>query len=329
MKASDLRLLFFGSDAFSIRVLRHLLEKDICAIGVATKPRSQLSQFSSENKLPQFGWPLASSTLRHPPFNIGLVASFGELLDVNTINSFKHGLFNVHPSLLPQYRGSTPIQAAIRDGLEQTGVTIIKIPPVAKFDIGQIVLQRELRIKSKEYAIDLRDRLADVGASMSIELLEDLEGCLLKMRPQGVQLKSYAKKLKREDGLLRFKQDTSLVVERKVRAYTGFLDLATICLNGLKVKLEGLREADEVLTYKIDHLLSSGLIEPSQPGVNIAQPGAMSFHKLRHLLVIKCQDDRWIGFDYVTPESKSRMTALDFYNGFLSKTSPVNRHTDI
>lgn len=334
MKVSNFRLLFFGSDAFSVRVLNRLLEEDLCAIGVVTKPRCPLEHFSIKNQLDRYEWPLQIGKELRTSYNIGLVASFGSLIDVETTNYFTHGLFNVHPSLLPQYRGSSPVQAAIRNGLQETGCTIMKIPPIPKFDVGDIILQRRIKVKRREYAIDLRDRLADLGSTMSVELLKNYQYCLINARSQEEKLKSYARKLKKEDAVLHFKSESSVVIDSKVRAYTGFLDIVSFCLGGLQVKLDGLHDPDEVELYHIDKLIktqhsdSESNIKSAAGLEDVSRPGTMFFHKLRHILCIKCLDGRWIGFNYVTPDSKPVMTALDFYNGYLSKVEPYERRTD-
>lgn len=320
MKLDKFRLLFFGSDAFSVRVLRHLVEERICSIQVITGKHSELDQFAARTKLRSHRWPIPSDLSQQfsDQFNIGLVASFGHLIDINTIKIFRFGLFNVHPSLLPQYRGSTPIQSAILDGQQETGCTIMQIPPVAKFDIGDIILQERLKIKHREYAIDLRDRLADLGAVMTTKFLENYEQCLESSRTQNEAVKSYARKLKPRDGELEFRSKDTASLDRKFRAYYGFTDLYVICLDGLKVSLSGLLDPNEVVNLKLDDLIRKFRPKDQLP-MKAIEPGTIYFHKLKHLLCIKCSDDRWMAFKFATPEFKAKMTALEFYNGYLSR----------
>lgn len=330
MNVKKFNLLFFGSDTFSITILKHLLDKQLCPIGVVTGQSSLLDQFSAANKLVRYRWPFQRNDLKISSSNVGLVASFGHLLNVETINLFEYGLFNVHPSLLPMYRGSTPIQAAIMDGLKETGCTLIQIPPVAKFDIGEIVLQEKVPIKEREYALHLRERLARVGAQMSEKLLTDYEGCMDKRVSQGLYGRSYARKLSVSQGLISFRTEDSAQIDRKIRAYTGTIELFTYCLNGLKIRLEELIDPDSTKNYDLDGLtldlmLQKNVIEKS---VDV-KPGTMFFHKVRHILCIKCRDNEWVAFNYVTPDSKPRMTALDFFNGYLSKVQMSQMKTDV
>lgn len=327
MKAHRFKLLFFGSDTFSVIVLKYLLAKRLCPIQVVTGSSSLLSQFSGKSKLNLHSWPLDSSSIPQTS-NIGLIASFGHLIDEATINQFKYGLFNIHPSLLPQYRGSTPIQAAIRDGISVTGCTVMKIPPIPKFDIGDIILQEKAAVEDEEYAIELRNRLAHLGATMFERLLLNYEHHISEARPQDVSNKSYAKKLKPEDGQIRFKIESSDIIGRKIRAYTGFIELFTYCLDGLRIRLEGMRSPKEVEKYDLNKL-SSDMLASRNVIEDTVHPGTIYFHKVRHLACIKCSDHKWLAFDYVTPTSKAKMSGLDFYNGYLSKKHFLDRKTDI
>lgn len=329
MLSSKFRLLFFGSDAFSVRILKHLLDHDICPLHVVTKSWTLLDRFAASNQLTRFVWPLNIDDIkRHEQINIGLVASFGQMIDVNTISKFEYGLFNVHPSLLPRYRGSTPIQTAVLEGISETGCTIMKIPPIAKFDVGDIIIKEPLKIKHREYALDLSDRLADLGASMAIRLLLNFEECMRHAQPQTQEGSSLARKIKPHQGEIKFKSESSDAIDRKVRAYTGSVHLYTICLGGLRIKLHEVGDPREIESLEIDHLYKRRLNDVIDTSDEI-EPGAMYFHKTRRILCIKCADSKWISFEKVTPESKRKMTAIDFFNGYLTSRSPQDNKTDI
>lgn len=348
MKSNKYKLLFFGSDSFSAKILDYLHGEQVCSIRVVTKPETLLDRFAAVLRLERIHWPFNEACQQednyndnqkeNEKFNIGLVASFGSMIDEKTVNQFKYGLFNVHPSLLPRYRGSTPIQAAILNGDQETGCTIMRIPPIAKFDIGEVILQQRLAIRKGEYAFQLRDRLADMGARMAEKLLLDYEDCMSNTRSQGSQGVSYAKKMKPEQGLIEFKAHSSTLIERKVRAYTGYIELFMICLNGLKVKLEDMRSPTELENLDLDRLsadqmgIKSVLVRPDDCFDVLSDhvpAGTIYFHKTRHMLCIKCSDNRWIAFDHVTPDSRPKMSGLDFYNGFLSKVDSKSSKTDV
>lgn len=320
-------MLFFGSDTFSVRVLNHLLKADLCPIRVVTKPRTLLERFSADKQLDRYYWPQGVKLIND--FNIGLVASFGNLIDESTIERFKFGLFNVHPSLLPQYRGSTPVQTAILEGIRQTGCTIMRIPPIAKFDIGEIVLQEKLDIREREYAMELRDRLADLGATLAERLLLNYDECMSNMRSQGNTNRSYARNFKPEIGELDFGKETSNTLDRRYRALHGFVDLY-VFVDHIKVRLEDMFDPTELVQLDLNRLAGQLLKQEAGQGDLVIEdsdigPGTIYFHKLKRLLCIKCCDNRWLAFGYATPKGKTRMTAADFYNGYLSRLSQRDR----
>lgn len=329
MRLPNFQLLFFGSDNFSVRVLNALLNVDLCPISVVTKCGSILDRFSAHNRLQALRWPLEWPQEKTQQFNIGLVASFGHMIDIKTISKFRYGLFNIHPSLLPRYRGSSPIQAAILDGLDETGCTIMRIPPIAKFDIGDIVQQEKLKIEPSEYAFELSDRLAFLGAKMTQNLLINYDHYLALSRPQGEEGKSYSWKIKPEHGLIKFRSEDSSTIDRKVRAYTGYIDLHTTCCHGLKVSLSSMRELKEIEKYNLERALNIHLKAIGQEDYVEAKAGTIFFHKPRQILGIKPIDGKWVAFDYCTVEHKPRMTALEFYNGYLSSLDHKNMMTDL
>lgn len=320
MASDKFRLLFFGSDIFSLKVLDGILSRQIWPVQVVTKPNSLLHHYSKKKNLRQYAWEPGIRSIDQSVFNIGLVASFGAMIDIETITRFQYGLFNVHPSLLPTFRGSTPVQAAILNGLRETGCTIMRIPPVEKFDIGDIVLQQKLLVHEDEYARDLMLRLADLGSEMSSRLLLDFENSIRHLVPQSDARKSYAKKLKPEMGLLSFRTESSTLIGRKVRAYTGFIHLYTTCWGGMRCRLSNMRNQAEVATYRLDKLASCD---------QKAQPGRVFFHKVRKTLCIKCNDGQWLAFDRISPPNKRMMNALDFYNGYMAKKDPRTHMTDV
>lgn len=352
MPAKDhFSLLFFGSDSFSIRVLQYILNRKLCPVQVVTKTHSPLDKFSHAHRLAKHHWPHDLESIDPKAFNIGLVASFGHLIDVETVDRFEYGLFNVHPSLLPKYRGSTPIQAAVFNQDKVTGCTIMRIPPVAKFDIGDIILQEKLGIKEGEYAYELRDRLADLGAQLTEKLLTDFDYQLSKALPQNSKDRSYAKKLTPQQGQLDFRSETSNLITRKVRAYTEFIDLYMLLVGELKVKLDCMQDPREVQeNFDLNRLVSDYILEREKTSRsyedredsddsydsseirnnrNLEIPaGTIFFHKIRRLLCIKCSDDKWLAFAYATPEGKPNMSAADFYNGYLSRLDPLDRRTE-
>lgn len=145
------------------------------------------------------------------------VAAFGQILRPDLLALPKHGCLNVHASLLPRWRGASPINAAILDGDSCSGVTIMKMGP--GLDDGPILTQRSVDILPEENAGSLSDRLAALGADMIINTIPGYVEGKIKLQSQDSSLVTYAPLLKKQSGHLDFNQSAQMLA-LKVRAYT-------------------------------------------------------------------------------------------------------------
>ncbi len=122
---------------------------------------------------------------------------------------------NIHPSLLPKYRGPTPIQSTILSGEKESGVTIIKMNE--KIDEGPILLQEKISLASNIYYNDAEKILAEKGASMIINSFQDILDDKIIFIPQKEEDATYTKKIKKEDGKINW-NDSAQKIERQIRA---------------------------------------------------------------------------------------------------------------
>jgi methionyl-tRNA formyltransferase len=153
--------------------------------------KNPVKDFASDQKLPVHDWDNVKQNREFCcDFDIGLVVSFGHLIPENMINSFSQGMLNVHASLLPKYRGASPIIYAIKNHEQKTGVSIMKIKP-QKFDIGDVLAIKEVTIADDILMPQLHDKLANVGAELLVECLRNLES--LKPIKQDDSHASYGK----------------------------------------------------------------------------------------------------------------------------------------
>lgn len=143
-----------------------------------------------------------------------VVVAFGQILPERILNLPKYGCVNVHASLLPAYRGAAPIQWAVIDGLEETGVTTQLMEK--GLDTGDILCQRTLTLAKDETGGSLFDRLAVEGAKVLITTLEQLEAGSVTRTKQDDSKSSYAKKLTKEMGNLDFSK-SAVELERLIR----------------------------------------------------------------------------------------------------------------
>lgn len=146
----------------------------------------------------------------------GIAVAYGKILPQVLIEAFPLGILNVHYSLLPKYRGATPLEAALLAGDSVTGVTIQKM--VYELDAGDIIVQEEMPIAPSDTARELRPRLIDAGANLLVRTLPAFERGEIVPTPQDASLASRAGKRTKEDGLLELGTDAELNWN-KYRAY--------------------------------------------------------------------------------------------------------------
>lgn len=157
----------------------------------------------------------AVDRLRSVQADLFVVVAYGEILRRAVLDLPPHGCLNVHPSLLPRYRGSSPIQAAILNGDAETGISIIKL--VRRLDAGPIVSQASLRLDGTETAGSLSERLAALAAEVLPDVVVEWVAGRLTAVPQDEDAATYTGEISKDDGLIDWRQD-AVRIERLVRA---------------------------------------------------------------------------------------------------------------
>jgi len=139
--------------------------------------------------------------------DLALVYAYGDLIPKKILNLPKYGFWNIHPSLLPKYRGTSPIAAPLINGDKTTGVTIIKMDE--EIDHGPIIAQESLTIEDDDYRPDLERKLTDLGFEMFKKLiLTNLNE--LQLTAQADEFATYTKKLSKQDGFIEFEKIKNL-----------------------------------------------------------------------------------------------------------------------
>jgi methionyl-tRNA formyltransferase len=250
------RVLFWGTPDFATAALRALLGEGFDVVGVVTQPdkpvgrsRSKLEASPVKLVAEAEGIPVLQpekprgeeflAQLAALAADVNVVVAYGHILSKAVIDQPKFGTLNIHASLLPALRGAAPIQAAIREGLGETGVTIMQMVP--QLDAGPILLQARTPIVADETAGELTLRLSELGAGALIEALALLELGLAKPQPQDDSLATYAPKLTRETAQVDWTRSAHEVGSH-VRAYDPRPG-AWGRVNGAEVKLFGARVA--------------------------------------------------------------------------------------
>lgn len=244
-----LRVALFGSPAFALPTLRALHERHELVL-VVSQPDKPAGRGMSVRPPPsaalarELGLELWQPTrlkrdleflqrLEAADLDVGVTAAYGRILPAAVFEAPRHGVLNVHASLLPQYRGAAPIQWALIEGREDTGVTIMQTE--AGLDTGPVRLQRRVAIAPHEHAGDLMARLADVGAQALLEALELLAAGRLPSAPQDDDQATLAPLLSPEDGHVRWSEPAAAIYDRfrGVSAWPG----TSFAYQGQRVKV--------------------------------------------------------------------------------------------
>jgi methionyl-tRNA formyltransferase len=157
-----------------------------------------------------------------------VVVAYGQILPPSILDLPKFGCVNVHTSLLPKYRGASPIQSAILNGETETGVTIMKMD--AGLDTGEIISQARTPILPEDNSQTLHDRLARLGAELLVETIPDYVAGKISPQPQPAEGASYAAKIKKEDGKIDWDEPAEKILNR-LRAFTPWPGAFTFLRN--------------------------------------------------------------------------------------------------
>ncbi len=213
-----MRIVFMGTPEISATCLERLIKDGKEVVGVVTgedKPRGRgnvMTPTATKAKALEYGIPVYTpKTLRDGEFiktldslkpELIAVVAYGKILPPEVINYPKYGCLNVHVSLLPKYRGAAPMQRAIMDGEEVTGVTIMYMDE--GLDTGDIIATREFPITKTDDFESVHDRSAELGSELLSEVIDGAELGTLTRTKQDSSLASYAKKVEKSDAILDF-----------------------------------------------------------------------------------------------------------------------------
>jgi methionyl-tRNA formyltransferase len=277
------QIVFMGTPDFAVPVLQALIEQHT-VIGVVTQPdrpagRNRQIQASPVKQVAlTTGIPLlqpeklrrteAIEELRQWSPDVYVVAAFGQILPQAVLDIPPYGSINVHASLLPRWRGAAPIQAAIRAGDHESGITIMKMD--AGLDTGPMLSQRAIPLAPDETGQSLHDKLALLGSELLIETLPHYLSSEISPEAQDDALVTFAPTIKKEEGLIDWTQSAQ-DIERLVRAFTPWPGTYTFW-NGQQLKiLSGFAGTGEALPGYVverDHRVAigtgDGLFYPSR-----------------------------------------------------------------
>lgn len=227
-------IIFFGTEDFSAVSLQKLIDEGFKIAGIITKPDSRKGrgQKLQTPKVKQIGEKFNIPVLQPQKISeitdfvkkfekpAGVLVSFGRIIPQEIIDLFTPAIVNVHPSLLPKYRGPSPIESAILNGDEKTGVSLMKLSK--EMDAGDVYSQEEIELSKTETASDLYKTCGEIGAEMLVRDLPKIISGEIKGQKQDDSQAEYCQLLKKSDALLSQDGQTAEQAEQQIRAFEIF-----------------------------------------------------------------------------------------------------------
>lgn len=220
-----MRVVFLGTPNFAAKCLDAVVNSKHEVVAVVCQPdkpsergnkvvASAVKVYAESRNLPLFQFPKISRDglidLKALRPDIMVTSAYGQILSQEVIDIAKYGIINVHASLLPKYRGASPIQTAIINGDKETGVTIMKTE--LSLDTGDIIAQEKLTIKEYETTGELSDRLAVIGSRLLLETLDKFEDGTVTFTKQKHINSTTTKKISKDDCIINWNKSSKEIL---------------------------------------------------------------------------------------------------------------------
>lgn len=303
-----MKIVFMGTPDFAAGALEALVNAGheiTLAVTQPDKPKGRSGQlmpppvkeFAQSHNLPVFQperikRPEAVEELKKYEADIFVVAAFGQILSQEILDMPKYGCLNIHASLLPKYRGASPIQHVIIDGEEKTGITVMQMN--AGLDTGDMLYKKECVIEDTDTFETLHDKLMALGGIAIVEALDLLEQGKLTPEPQKDEVSCYAPLISKSMGKLDFSKE-AVVLDRQIRGMNPWPSAFTSC-KGKQLKIW--KAIPETAPFRLGRKPAPGeVLEVTRDCIKVAcGKGILSIYELQL-------------------EGKKRMTAHDFLLG--------------
>jgi methionyl-tRNA formyltransferase len=216
--------------------------------------------------------------------DLAIVSSYGLIIPQSMLDIPIHGFINIHASLLPRWRGATPIQSSILAGDQKTGISIIKMD--AGVDTGDIILSRSMNISHETTCGELSDKLGTLGASMILEILNDFDNSLSKSQKQSEKESTYTKKINADSCRINW-NDSAEKILRQIKAFSP-VPAAWTEINGARIKIFNAEIVNETLNFHPGFVLENTIVVCKAKALKLLE---------------------------VQPSGKNRMSGEDFLRG--------------
>lgn len=302
-----LRIIFCGTPAFGLPTLQLLLKEPQFSVeAVFTQPDRPRGRGQEPAQSPIKQAALAVGVPIHQPDKMRservaemirgihpdavVIIAYGQIIPLALLDIPRFGWINLHGSLLPNYRGAAPVQRAILNGDQKTGLTTMRID--AGLDTGPILEQIQVNVRPSETAPELLERMSVLGAPMMLGTLRKLERSELTPKPQDNSLATLAPPLKKGEGLIDWEQP-AVAIHNRIRAFDPWPGTYTH-FRGRSCHIWGKpRESDSTLE--------------SAPCGTIVRRGQN--------VLVACGQNTWLQLESARLEGRKRVTAVEFANG--------------
>lgn len=301
-----MKIVFFGSDNFSINAAEVIRQHIVAIFTIGDrndnrgfKKKPEIVKWAIENNINYYQFDDLKSDkfkeiLNNISFDIFVIASFGKKIPKNIINIPKYGGLNIHPSLLPKYRGMAPVTRALLNGDKKTGVTIHKLAP--KIDAGDIIIKEEIEISPLDNDLTLKIKLAKKGGKLINQIINNIKtNNIPTYFPQDNTQATYAKAIIKEDRLINWNNSAEKIYNQ-IRA----LYPKPLAFSFFKEKRIDFLEIEIIDNNFIDSNILPGTIIKKKPLEIATGKGIITLKRVK-------------------PESKKEITGIDFINGFRIK----------
>ena len=308
-----MKLVFFGSPVIALVSLKRIIEEGHrieLVISQPDKPTGRgkkliptpLKRFAQDLNIPVYQPvkirkdQIALEKIKKINPDLNVVVAYGQIIPSSIIFLPKYNSINVHFSLLPKYRGASPIQWALLNGERKTGVTIFELNE--RMDEGDILAKEEVDIHPEEGASELEVRLAQKGAELLVKTIAKIGK--IKPQKQDHSQATYAPRIKKEDGRIKWEKN-AIFIERLVKAYTPWPSAYTFLADQRIKILKGKKEA-----FKGQSSSPGEILEVKKKGIEVC-----------------CGDASVFLIENLQPENKKPMSAYSFSLG--AKIKPGDR----
>lgn len=197
-----MKIVFFGSGSYTIPIVENLKDNGLVLV-VTSEPSGKLTTYLKTNNIPFINSRLKNvddlEKIKSLKPDLGVLASYGAILPKQIIELFHLGILNIHPSLLPKYKGPSPIQFSILNGDKVSGITVIKLD--SQIDHGPIVSQKEVKLPENITLESGSKLLFSEGAELIQEIVQKLSNeQVVEEKPQDIKSESWTQKIEKKDG---------------------------------------------------------------------------------------------------------------------------------